>query len=85
MAKVEMVKWLARGDSNAIPLPCQGSSGQQLTDNGTENTRVTRRGFGPQMDLRPSLDLTRTSHTMLGNGTTLALTRAVVPAFLMLS
>jgi hypothetical protein len=62
-------------------LPCQGSSGQQLTDIGAENKRVMRRRFGPQMDLKPSLDLTRTSHTRTGNGTTFALTRAVVSGF----
>ena len=77
--------WWARGDSNARPLPCQGSSGQSLTEIDTENERVTLLSFGPQMDLSPSLDLTRTSHTDAANGTTFAPTRAVVPAFLMLS
>ncbi len=81
----ETGSWWARGDSNARPLPCQGSSGQSLTDIDTENKRVIRRGFGPQMDLRRSLDLTRTSQTDAAAGTTLAFTRAVVLAFSMLS
>ena len=70
-----------RGDANAGAVPCQGSSGQSLTEIGTENTRVTRRGFGPQMDLRPSLDLTRTSHTMLGMAPRLLLRARSIPPF----
>src|ERR1019366_7902455 len=76
-----LIPWWACADSNCRPLPCQGSSGQSVTDIGTENKRVTRLGFGPQMDLSPSLDLTRTSHTGAGNGTMFAHTRAVVFAF----
>jgi hypothetical protein len=60
---VKLLKaWWARGDSNARPLPCQGTQINHLGVLYYENRGVAGHEFGPQMDRRATPGQGWTSH-----------------------
>jgi hypothetical protein len=60
---VKLLKaWWARGDSNARPLPCQGTQINHIGVASYENMGVTAHEFGPQMDRRHTPGRGWTSH-----------------------